>query len=89
MVLVSILSYRIILVRMILYYHPADTRYLVDHTIRLTSYLRQLITHPTLGEDPDLLNFIQDVDVIRSEMGVDLKRMFDNAVKKAILFKNK
>ena len=61
----------------------------MDHTIRLTSYLRQLITHPTLGQDPDLMNFIQDVDVMTSEMSLDLKRMFNNVVKKAILFKNK
>ena len=87
--LLFIPSYRIILVRMIHSETPPNTLYTVDHTIRLTSYLRQLITHPTLGQDPDLMNFIQDVDVITSEMSLDLKRMFDNVVKKAILFKNK
>ena len=53
------------------------------------AYLRQLINHPKLGEDPDLLNFIQDVEFLRSELGMDLRRMFDSVVKRAILFKNK
>jgi hypothetical protein len=60
----------------------------VDHTIRLTSYLRQLATHPTLKDDPNMLNFLQDVELVKPDISFDMKKMFGEAVKKVILIRN-
>ena len=61
----------------------------VDHTIRLTSYLRQLATHPTLKDDLNMMNFLQDVQLAKPDLSFDMKKMFGTAVKKVILLRNK
>ena len=61
----------------------------VDHTIRLTSYLRQLTTHPTLKDDLNMLNFLQDVELVKPDISFDMQTMFGEVVKKVILLRNK
>ena len=61
----------------------------MDHTIRLTSYLRQLATHPTIKDDPNMLNFLQDVKLVEPDLSFNTKKMFGEVVKRVILLRNK
>ena len=60
---------------------------LVDHTIRLTSYLRQLATHPKLKDDPDIFNFLQDIELAKQDIHFDMKKIIDDVVQKMIAIK--
>ena len=61
----------------------------MDHTLRLTSYLRHLARHSKIKQDQNFLNFLQDVEMAKPDITYDLKKVVGDAVKKAMLIKDK